>query len=158
MPEPIQMVVWAAGLIALGLVAVFMAKKFLENMTGDSLVILALRGLLFTAIDGVYHGIQDQLAQLPLNEQEDKVRELAKAAYAALPNEVVVKIRTMNIIIPLKLLMSEQMFCNLAWLGYQGAVDLVEQLQEMLKDAYEDWQNQGARLPKSKYTVPIIHP
>ena len=152
-PEALQPLIYAAGLIALAIMAVFAARKIRDNLTGDSIVIMVIRDMLYTVIDEVYKKIE--ALDLPIEEQEGRVRELAVQVYTELPSQVIINVSGRNLVIPVKTIVTEEMFVEACWFAYTKSGDLVAELQKMLKENYEDWRATGGTLPYSKYSIPV---
>jgi len=131
------------GLVALSVIVLGGLINWRRNANSTDPAVILLQDILTTFIDGAYAALQNQLSQLSPEKQLEVVKELAHNLYSLLPASYVLQLGKTSISIPLKVLLSEELFTDICVAAYQKTYDELLALQQILTDKYNEWKRNG---------------
>lgn len=131
-----------SAFIAVGLMWVVfqLGSRFLGLVTGQDPVQKAIHGLLREATGRALKALDDYIETLDLEAQEAAALEAARRTYASLPDTIIVPIKGKPIPIPLKMIVSEELFVGIVKSAWDGIEELYKEAKKAVDQAYEDWK------------------
>jgi len=142
----LDMLIYGVILAVVAGILGFLAQR-LRTLDPDSVVLKTLLMMVDSAIKAVLKQVTSTIDGLPLQEQRAEIDKLAASFYAGLPTTLVVKVGSINIMVPFKMIVTEAGFQEMCWHVYRGIGDLATLLKQMIENQYETWKETGSTLP-----------
>jgi len=143
LPAWLDVLLVALLLLGLGFLIAYLGRWAFRLVEESTFVPRVARDFIQVAVETMLAALRERLAGFDPAAQALEVEATARAVYAALPEVISLSLRGRVLPVPLKLLISEPTFVNLA-LGALGQVDhLYDDLLARLTVEYEYWKKQG---------------
>jgi hypothetical protein len=141
------------GLVFFGMLILYTAGKVRDALSGTDPIVVALQNILNAAIDGAYLAIEGQLSKLAHDQQIETIRRLAHDLYIQFPPVIQIPMGRYTVSIPLKILLSEELFTEICLASYYRVSDTLLMLEQELLTRYREWKGMGSPLPNGGIAV-----
>lgn len=133
-------------LLAVGFILVEL-YRFIRGKSSDNVIVSLLLEFLKGILNKALEAVVAELASLPVDSKEEKVKEVASRFYLLIPPTLALKVGNMSILIPARVLITEQMFQEVCWMSYRGAGNALVELRKLLEAEMAKWRAAGSPLP-----------